>query len=391
MMGKKKLFLTIVFVICSCLSLSYASDKDVPTLFVFHSLSCHKCIQAKNEIIPVIEKEYQGKVIIKYYDIADIRNYSLLIGFRDKYDKAADLTVPVFFMGTKFLKDKSDLKNNLRNFINSSVVLDQADNNSPQADLSSYFKDVKLLAILGAGLTDGINPCAFTVIVFFISYLALQGYRKRELIVIGSTFILAVFLTYFFIGIGLFNFLYNLKSFWFLIRIFNLSIGVLSIILGFIALYDLYKLKKTNSAENLILQLPKVLKNQIHSVIGLHYRKSKAKGADEEAKLSLARLSLSALVTGFLVSILEAVCTGQLYLPTLAFMLRTEEFRLRAFSYITIYNIMFILPLLIIFLLALFGVTSVQFANFFKKNLSKVKILMAFVFFSLGLFLIWKG
>jgi hypothetical protein len=104
----------------------------------------------------------------------------------------------------------------------------------------------------------------------------------------------------------------------------------------------------------------------------------------------LSRLVLSALITGFLVSLLEAVCTGQLYLPTIAFVLKTTPFKLQALLYLIAYNIMFILPLLIIFLLALLGVTSGQFANFLKKHLVSVKVIMAFVFFSLGIFLVWR-
>jgi len=390
MIYKKKLLLSAIFLIISCFGLNAALGRDIPKLLVFHSLSCHKCIEAKNEILPALEKEYKGKVSIEYYDIADIKNYTLLLSLRDKYDKDVNLTVPVFFMGTKFLKDKSDLKNKLRDFIKLSIALDQDAASSDEVDLFSYFKSIKLLAIVAAGLTDGINPCAFTVIVFFISYLALQGYRKRDLVVIGATFILAVFLTYFLIGIGIFNFLYSLKGFWFFTRVFNFSIGILSIILGFLALYDLYILKKTNKTEGLLLQLPKVIKNRIHSIIGLHYRKGRIDDK-QGIRLSLIKLVFSALITGFLVSILEAVCTGQLYLPTLAFMFRTEAFRLKSFGYLIIYNIMFILPLFLIFLLALFGVTSGQFSVFLNRNILRIKILMAFMFFSLGLFLILRA
>ncbi len=125
-------------------------------------------------------------------------------------------------------------------------------------------------------------------------------------------------------------------------------------------------------------------------MIRLHYRRSRD-SSTYQPRVNLSRLVLSALVTGFLVSILEAVCTGQLYLPTIAFVLKSTPLKLQALLYLVIYNLMFILPLLIIFLLALFGVTSGQFANFLKKNLAGVKIIMVLVFFSLGIFLIWRG
>ena len=36
----------------------------------------------------------------------------------------------------------------------------------------TLFSQITLWAIIGAGLADGINPCAFAVIVFFVSFLA---------------------------------------------------------------------------------------------------------------------------------------------------------------------------------------------------------------------------
>jgi len=96
------------------------------------------------------------------------------------------------------------------------------------------------------------------------------------------------------------------------------------------------------------------------------------------------------LFTGFLVSVLEAICTGQTYLPTITFILKTTDLKLQALAYLLFYNFMFILPLLIIFFFALWGATSGQFAHFLKRHLLSIKILMAVLFFGLGIFLIWR-
>ncbi|MFH0826527.1 MAG: hypothetical protein V1923_01365, partial [Candidatus Omnitrophota bacterium] len=259
-------------------------------------------------------------------------------------------------------------------------------------DLLAHFRNFTPLAVISAGLIDGVNPCAFTVIVFFISFLTLQGYRKRELIVIGTGFIFSVFLTYLLIGLGLFNFLYQLKGFWAVTRAFNISIGAFSIILGCLALYDFVKYRKTKETEGLLLQLPAAVKRRIQYVIGLHYRKTtpSSSGRPERQKHILA-LTLTAFVTGFLVSILEAVCTGQTYLPTISFILKTTVLKLQALFYLLVYNFMFIVPLGIIFVLALMGVASQQFAALLKKHLLTIKILMALLFFGFGLFLIWRA
>ncbi len=373
------------------IDLSQAYSDDTPTLSVFHSPSCHRCLEVKKDILPQIENEYKGSIQIKYYDITDVNNYASLLALKDKYDKNFYISLPVFFINGRFINGKGDVKSNLKIAIAVSLGEAHREEGTLKADLVSRFNSFKPLAIAGAGLTDGINPCAFTVIVFFISYLALQGYKKVELVLIGLSFIFAVFCTYLLIGLGIFNFLYKLEGFWILAKVFNISIGLLSLILGIMAIYDLIKFRKTKSADGMLLQLPQAVKNQIHSIIGMHYRKDKQVDTKIRAPLGLARLVLSALVTGFLVSLLEAVCTGQLYLPTIAFILKTSAFKLKAFTYLLVYNIMFIIPLVIIFLLALFGVTSEQFAQFIRKHMASIKLLMAVVFISLGVLLVWRG
>jgi cytochrome c biogenesis protein CcdA len=96
------------------------------------------------------------------------------------------------------------------------------------------------------------------------------------------------------------------------------------------------------------------------------------------------------MITGALVSLLEAVCTGQMYLPTITFILKLSPFKFQAFIYLLLYNLMFILPLLAVFFFALLGMTSQQFAQFMRKNLVTIKVFMAILFFTLGLVLIWK-
>jgi len=187
--------------------------------------------------------------------------------------------------------------------------------------------------------------------------------------------------------LGLFNFLYRLKTFWIISRIVNLSIGIFSIILGILSLYDFLKIIKQGRAEGLALQLPNAVKGRIHAVIGWHFRKPR-NAQEKPVKVHILRLVITSLATGFLVSILEAICTGQVYLPTIIFVLKTTPLKLPALGYLLFYNLLFIAPLFIIFVFALLGVTSEQFARLLKKHLLSVKLLLALVFFLLGFVLI---
>lgn len=361
-----------------------------PVLIIFHSPSCHACVEAKQKVLPGIEAEFKDRVIFEYRDTAETDNYKMLLGLLQKRHQGRQFQVPLFYFNGRILRPDAHLKDNLRVFILKGLKGPPSVFEEVSTDLLAYFKSFAPAAIIIAGLQDGINPCAFTVIVFFISFLAAQGYRKRELILIGSAFIFTVFLTYLGIGLGIFNFLYRFKGFWLVTNLVNSIVGCLSILFGFFALYDFIKFKRTGSTEGLILQLPGPVKESIHRVIGFFHRRS---GQEKQTQSlpGINKLIFSAVASGFLVSLLEAVCTGQVYLPTISFVLKSTPLKLRALGYLLLYNIMFVIPLIAIFIFALLGITSIQFSSFLKKHLGLIKIFMAVLFFSLGLFLLWRA
>ncbi|MDP2939268.1 MAG: DUF1573 domain-containing protein [Candidatus Omnitrophota bacterium] len=240
--------------------------------------------------------------------------------------------------------------------------------------------------IISAGLIDGINPCAFTVLVFFMSFLAFVGYNKQQMFILGSFFILAVFITYLLIGVGLFELFRKLEVFALLSKIIYFLTAILALVLGIFSFYDWWIYKKTKDPERITLKLPDIIKRQIHSVI-----KEKVDARRNVVLLKGAgfKLAIAALSSGFIVSILESVCTGQLYLPTIVYVLGIEHLRLRAVLFLFLYNLMFILPLIIIFLFALWGMTSESFAKLAKTHLAKIKIATSAVFLGLGLGLLF--
>jgi len=391
-MFKPKFFLisaVLLFLLLGSTAFSSQESLELPALTVFHSPTCHSCVKIKNEVMPKIEEKFKGRIQITYLDLSDIESYRLLISLEEKYSPQKKPSLPVFYMAGKILSGSKASENSLGVFIEEGLKRPFQEERLTEVDLPSRFKNFKFLVVLAAGLIDGINPCAFTVIVFFMSYLALQGLRKKELAIVGASFILALFITYILLGLGLFTFLYQIKGFWLVSKIINLAIGVLSIILGFFAVYDYLQFRRTKDTEGLKLQLPKTIKNQIHKIIGKQYRNTGEKtGAYPKHFFGLVT---GTFITGFLVTILEAVCTGQTYLPTISFILKTTPLKLQATLYLFIYNLMFVLPLVIIFVLALLGATSGEFAKFLKKHLLTVKALMAILFFALGIFIIWRA
>ena len=222
-------------------------------------------------------------------------------------------------------------------------------------------------------MIDGINPCAFAVIVFFISFLSVYNYSKKQMLVIGSSYILAVFIAYILIGIGLANVIYAISFVRWLIHWFYVLLAVFCIVLGVLALRDFWLYSKTSRPDSQLLQLPKFLKKAINKVIGSNLRRRQESGY-------LVLVAASFLV-GILVSVLESACTGQIYLPVLSIILRNYGMNLRALSMLILYNIMFIIPLILVFMIAMLGASSEKLNAFLKKHIAQIKLLMAFLFF----------
>ncbi|MEW6008565.1 MAG: DUF1573 domain-containing protein [Candidatus Omnitrophota bacterium] len=250
------------------------------------------------------------------------------------------------------------------------------------SSITKRFMQFSPVFILSAGLVDGINPCAFTVIVFFMSFLFFVGYSRKEIFIVGGSFILAVFLTYLLIGLGILGTLRHLSSFVYISRILYYLTAILAFILGLLSLIDFWQYHKTKSLQNIILKLPDFLKNRITRVINKSLDKRRRSIKDI---FSLIAASFSC---GIIVSLLESACTGQMYLPTIVFMLKNSALKLRALVYLLLYNVMFIFPLIIIFLLAGFGVSSQTFSRIAGKNIGIIKLLTAILFFALGVFLL---
>jgi cytochrome c biogenesis protein CcdA len=90
-------------------------------------------------------------------------------------------------------------------------------------------------------------------------------------------------------------------------------------------------------------------------------------------------------VLGFLVSVFEFACTGQVYLPTLAYLVRVQR-QIDAVGLLVLYNICFVAPLLLVFGGSYYGMSSVRIATFFQAHMGKVKLGLAVVFAGLAVF-----
>ena len=384
------LILALGFIFIPCISHGEIHTLKFSKVIVFYSPGCHNCIRVEEEIARIMDKGFKNDLKIEYRNVDNIENFRLLLSLEELHQSKIRNILPVVYFKGRFVNGKGRVRKNLeRLFVNPATPVGIVPKNLPKIDLVNLFNSFTLPAIIAVGLVDGINPCAITVIVFFMSFLAAQEYRKRDKAVIGLVFIFSVYLTYCLIGMGIFESLYKLQGFWLLSRIINITIGIISIIFGFHALCDFIQYRRTGSTDGLRLSLSRRIENWTHKVIGCF--RLKTRSDSPVSKKPIIGLVVSALVAGFLVSILEAVCVAKIYLPTIVFVLKTTSIKLRALTYLLLYNLLFIMPLLIIFSFAIAGTTSEQFSKVLRGHLGLVKILMSVVFLGLGIFLILKA
>ena len=104
-------------------------------------------------------------------------------------------------------------------------------------------KSVTLFAIIAGGLLDGINPCAFATLIFFVAYLERVKQKKKTLLYIGIAFSLAVFIGYILVGLGILEFYYQAETSLLISDIIYFVAGSLALFLGIFNLYDYIRVK----------------------------------------------------------------------------------------------------------------------------------------------------
>jgi cytochrome c biogenesis protein CcdA len=191
------------------------------------------------------------------------------------------------------------------------------------------------------------------------------------MLMVGAAFISAVFIAYLAAGLLLHQVLDTLNDrFAGIQRWLNLAFGLLALLAAWLSFRDALRARAGRLGE-MTLQLPGVLKDRIRSVI-----RSGARAR---------RFVIAAFISGLVISLLELACTGQVYAPIIY---QIQKGRLDAVLWLVIYNLAFITPLVVIFLLAYGGLRSETLVNFQKRHTFAVKLALALLFLALALFIL---
>jgi hypothetical protein len=241
--------------------------------------------------------------------------------------------------------------------------------------------EIGLVTIVAAALADGVNPCAFAAMVLLVSVLsapALGGGRsteggrtgKRALVIGGASFVAAVFATYFLIGLGLFAGARSLAAFPLAERVVFWAVWAVAVAGGVFSGVDAAVYFRTGDPERLRLKVPEGLRRRFAPLL--------------RRQFTVLGLVAGGVAGGFVISLMEGVCTGQLYLPTIQCMARWADARTRWIAYLALYNLLFILPLVAILAACVAGVHFRKLNALLRRHLGWSKVALAVVFFGLA-------
>ena len=215
---------------------------------------------------------------------------------------------------------------------------------------------MNIIPILGtAALISGLNPCGLSILLLTIAFLFSIGRTRTGILKVGGSYILGIFIVYILIGLGLLRTLqvFNIPN-------FVAKIGALIlIIVGAINMTNIFL-----PAFPIKLKIPQAAH---HKIAGLMEKNSMP----------------AAALLGALVGLFEFPCSGGPYLLVLG-LLHDGATYIRGFIYLLFYNVVFILPLIVILLIASNNLVLEKVRRWKKDNTRQLKLWSGLAMLALG-------
>lgn len=311
----------------------FGSGSGAICVYHFYGNGCPHC----ERIQPFIEEMgvRYPQVAIKSYEIYfNATNREMYRDFLARYEVKSE-GIPAVFIGGKALVGESVIRNHLDEEIAYAVAHGSvcpatysAHIGTPRDISPGETTRLTVPAVIAAAIVDSINPCAFAVLIFLLTYLISLKDRRRVL-VSGIIYISAVFIVYFLSGLGFFAVVQQAG----IASTVATIAAVIAIIAGIINIVDAARDRAAP-----ILAIPASQKDRIRQYV--------------------TRATLpAAFILGALVSVVELPCTGGIYLAILG--LLSSSMTLSAgVPYLLLYNLIFVAPLVVILIVAWLGVSA---------------------------------
>ena len=218
-----------------------------------------------------------------------------------------------------------------------------------------------LPAVVVAGLLDSVNPCAFAVILLLLAFLFTIRQSRQRILKLGLIYIGMIFVVYFAIGLGILRVIRLSEDPHFVARAGSwILIG-----LGFINLLEYFY-----PASPIKLRMPAA--------------------AGDKTNDWLKQATVPATVgVGLLVGLCTFPCSGGIYVSIIS-LLNAETTLGWGVSYLALYNVLFVLPLVVILFAAGNRLVAKRWARWERENARPIRLWYGLAMVSLGaVMLIW--
>lgn len=356
----------LILALLTLLLLAFVSAAAQTCVYFFYRTGCPHC----ERVAPLIHQLADAyKLELRMLDVTNQNYYEVFDKLCDRYCVGIR-GVPTVFIGDKVIIGDKPIENNLEKEIQRCVVVGcpcplEFENLVANVTIAGGMTQITaetitpitLAAVLAAALIDSVNPCAIAVLIFLCAYLLAIG-SKQKMAICGGIYVGTVFVVYFLSGFGIFSAIQNLA----MMALIRNIVVIVALVVGLINIKDYFWY-----GVGLTLEIPKRVRPKIEELIA-------------------TATPISAAILGIFVSVVELPCTGGPYLTILT-MLADRATMAAAIPYLLIYNLIFILPLVIIIALIYYGYGVEKIEEWRKKERRRMKLVAGFVMLILGILL----
>ncbi len=335
----------VLFILSINLSIVSAQDEEV-VLHFFYGQGCPHCGSSLT-FLNELGKNNPSLIIEKHEVYFDQENRELFEQMTAAFGKEIE-GVPTIFINDKV---SVGFSNSIAESIEAEIAVcveEGCENPIDKIKGDETLQKLTLPAVILAAIVDAINPCAFAVLIILMSTVLASKDKKKALFA-GLAFSASIFISYFLMGIGLYSAIQATG----LSHSFFIVVAVLAIFLGLFNLKDYLWYGKW-----FVMEVPLSWRPKMQSLI---------KGI-----VSVP----GAFAVGFLVSLFLLPCTSGPYIIILGLLAQATT-KFYALFLLVIYNLIFILPMILITFAVCFGFTTTEKAEKMRKGKLKVLHLIA--------------
>ena len=338
-------------------------SSSVPVFFYgdgcSHCANVEKFFEENGISVPEYEIYHNQEGRLLFNKMSQDHNVSLL-----------DRKIPMLFVGDKFFVGDKDIIEFMKEWKANGGVVDMSSSQGGEsANVCSTetaevcvddSSSISFWLVVGAALVDAVNPCAFAVLLILLTAVLVGNEKKKTALLSGFAFSLSIFIAYFLMGLGVYHAISStsVSSFFFKF------VAVFAILLGIFNLKDFFWYGK-----GFLMEVPRswrpLMKSIIHKVTS----------------------PVGAFFAGIVVSFFLLPCTSGPYVVILTLLSEKESFYTALF-YLVLYNLIFVLPMVVITLAVYFGFSAEKAEKIRKKNLRVLHLIAGVLMVGMGVYLL---